>query len=112
VFEEKNNRIFHITTATHDSRTSKRMIDQKVREKRDNGLRPWAQPVWLDAKGEELITKEVARIVREDNLAIIAYNICRDHMHLLLVCKEEEVLIVQNITCLRIVPKHWHISKN
>ena len=91
MFEKNSNQIFHITTATHDSRTSKRMRVYKIREKRDNGMHPRAQPIWLDAKGEELITSVVANIVEEDNLDIIAYNICVDHMHLLLVCEEEDV---------------------
>ncbi|MBL0309036.1 MAG: transposase [Bacteroidetes bacterium] len=67
------------------------MIKHKVREKRDNGMRPEAQPIWLEEKDEALITEVVARIVKEDRLNVLAYNICGDHMHLLLVCEEEEV---------------------
>ena len=33
----------------------------------------------------------MSKIVREDKLNLLAYNICFDHMHLLLVCEEEEV---------------------
>jgi len=91
VFQEKEKKAFHITTATHDSRTSQRMIDYKVREKRDGGLRPKAQPVWLELEDELPITQTVAEIVKEDKLNVMAYNICGDHMHLLLVCEEEEV---------------------
>ncbi len=91
VFKEKEKFAFHITTATHDSRTSERMIVHKVREKRDNGTRPNAAPIWLKEKDEILITETVARIVEEDKLNVLAYNICGDHMHLLLVCEEEEV---------------------
>ena len=67
------------------------MITHKVREKRDNGLRPKAQPVWLEPEDELHITKTVAEIVKEDDLNALAYNICGDHMHLLVVCEEEEV---------------------
>ena len=91
VFQEKEKKAFHITTATHDSRTSQRMIDYKVREKRDEGLRPKAQPVWLELEDELIITQTVAEIVKEDKLNVMAYNICGDHMHLLLVCEEKEV---------------------
>ncbi|MEX1003113.1 MAG: TaqI-like C-terminal specificity domain-containing protein [Crocinitomicaceae bacterium] len=91
VFEEKNKKAFHITTATHDSRTSQRMIDHKVRLKRDNGQRPKAQPIWLETEDEILITNTIAQIVKEDDLNVMAYNICGDHLHLLLVCDEEEV---------------------
>ena len=91
IFKEKDKKAFHITTATHDSRTSQRMIDYKVRQLRDNGTRPKAEGIWLEPEDEILITKTVARIVQEDNLNILAYNICGDHIHVLLVCEEEEV---------------------
>ncbi len=91
IFHEKSKTAFHITTATHDSRTSQRMVDYKVREKRDNGVRPDANPIWLNAEDELLITKVIAEIVKEDQLNILAYNICGDHMHLLLVCEVDEV---------------------
>jgi len=91
VFKEKEKKAFHVTTATHDSRTSERMIEFNVREKRDNGLRPQAQPIWLDAEDEILITKTISEIVIEDKLNVLAYNICGDHIHLLLICEETEV---------------------
>ena len=91
IFSEKEKEAFHITTATHDSRTSQRMIDHKVRLKRDNGKRPKPEPIWLELKDELLITETVAEIVKKDDLNVLAYNICGDHMHLLLVCEEEEV---------------------
>ncbi|NOX85501.1 MAG: N-6 DNA methylase, partial [Chlorobi bacterium] len=91
VFAEKEKKAFHITTATHDSRTSQRMIDYKVRQKRDGGTRPYAEPVWLETEDELLITKTVAGIVKDDKLNVLAFNVCGDHMHLLLVCEEEEV---------------------
>jgi type I restriction-modification system DNA methylase subunit/REP element-mobilizing transposase RayT len=91
VFKEKDKKAFHITTATHDSRTSQRMIDYKVRELRDNGLRPKAQPIWLELDDEILISNTIAEIIKDDNLNVMAYNICGDHLHLLLVCEENQV---------------------
>ncbi len=91
VFTEKIKTAYHITTATHDSRTSQRMIDYKVREKRDGGLRPKAEPIWLGQEDELLITKVIAETVEKDGLNLLAYNICGDHMHFILVCEEEEV---------------------
>lgn len=91
VFKEKEKKAFHITTATHDSRTSERMIEYNVREKRENGLRPQAQPIWLELEDEILITKTISEIVIEDKLNVLAYNICGDHIHFLLVCEETEV---------------------
>jgi len=91
IFKEKDKKIFHITTATHDSRTSQRMIDHKVRLLRDNGTRPKAEGIWIDLDSELLIVKTIAEIVAKDKLNILAFNICGDHMHLLLVCNEDDV---------------------
>jgi len=91
IFKGKEKEAFHITTATHDSRTSQRMVDYKVRELRDNGTRPKAEGIWLAPEDEVFITKTVAEIVEEDRLNVMAFNICGDHMHILLVCEDEEV---------------------
>ncbi len=98
VFPMKEKKAFHLTTATHDSRTSQRMIDYKVRQLRDNGLRPKAEPIWLEREDEILIAQTMAEIIREDQLNVMACNICGDHMHILLVCEEQEVpKIIQKI---------------
>lgn len=91
VFREKKKLPWHITTAVHDSRTSDRMIEYKVRQLRDHGTRPYPEPMLLSEQEEIIITETVAKIVAEDKLNVLAYNICFDHMHLLLVCEEEEV---------------------
>ena len=91
VFREKQKRPWHITTAVHDSRTSERMIEYDVRRLRDHGTRPYPEPMLLSTEEEIIITETVAKIVEEDKLNVLAYNICFDHMHLLLVCEEEEV---------------------
>ena len=91
VFREKQKRPWHITTAVHDSRTSDRMIEYDVRRLRDHGTRPYPEPMLLSTEEEIIITETVAKIVEEDKLNVLAYNICFDHMHLLLVCEEEEV---------------------
>ena len=91
IFKGKDKKAFHITTATHDSRTSKRMIDYKVRQLRDQGTRPEAEGIWLTSDEEIQISETIAKIVEEDKLNVLAYNICGDHMHLLLVCQENEV---------------------
>lgn len=91
VFKEKEKKAFHITTAIHDSRTSQRMIDYKVREKRYNGTLPEPQIYPFSEEDEIVISKIIAQIVKDDKLNIMAYNICRDHIHILLVCETEEV---------------------
>ena len=89
VFIEKAKKAWHITTATHNSRYSQRMFDNFVK---------LGKPVWLSAEEEEIVTSVVADIAKKDNLNILAYNICGDHMHLVLICEDEELAsIVQKI---------------
>ncbi|GET28554.1 hypothetical protein SD074_07560 [Prolixibacter sp. SD074] len=89
IFQKKKKKAWHITTATHNSRYSQRMSDNLVKT---------GEPVWLSEKEEEIVTKTIAEIANEDKLNILAYNICGDHAHMLLVCEEEELpKIVQKI---------------
>ncbi|MDO9275998.1 MAG: N-6 DNA methylase, partial [Lutibacter sp.] len=76
IFKEKNKKAFHITTAVHDSRTSQRMIDFKVREKRDLGTNPYPNISYFTEDDEFIITQTIANIVKEDSLNVLAYNIC------------------------------------
>ncbi len=91
VFKEKQKKPFHITTAIHDSRTSQRMIDYKVREKRAMGTMPEPQINYLTDEDEMVIAETVLTLVKEQNLNILAFNVCKDHIHIVLVCEEEAV---------------------
>ena len=91
VFKEKQKKSWHITTAIHDSRTSQRMIDYKVREKRAMGTMPEPQINYLTDKDEMVIAETVFVLVKEQNLNILAFNVCKDHIHIVLVCEEEDV---------------------
>lgn len=86
-----NKKPYHITTAIHDSRTSSRMIKFKVREKRDLGTNPYPTIVYFNADEELIVTETISKIVKEGNLKLLAYNICRDHIHLLFVCDIEDI---------------------
>ena len=89
IFRKKKKKIWHITTATHNSRYSQRMFDNYVKI---------GKPVWLSEKEEIIVTQTIREIAEKDNLNIIAYNICGDHLHILLVCEEEELpKIVQKL---------------
>ncbi|MBY5959488.1 Eco57I restriction-modification methylase domain-containing protein [Membranicola marinus] len=80
VFEPKEKSAYHITWATHNSRTSQRMIDYNVKK---------GEAVWLDEEEEVVITETILDIIESDHLNVMAYNICGDHVHTLLVCEEE-----------------------
>jgi type I restriction-modification system DNA methylase subunit/REP element-mobilizing transposase RayT len=97
IFKEKNKKAFHITTAIHDSRTSQRMIDYKVREKRDMGTNPYPNVCYLEPEDEAIITQTISEIVVQHQLNLLQYNICKDHVHLVLVCEEEEVPVLMQL---------------
>jgi REP element-mobilizing transposase RayT len=82
IFHKKEKKAWHITTATHNSRYSQRMFDNYVK---------LGEPVWLTEEEEQIITRTIAEIAVKDQLNILAYNICGDHVHIALVCEEEEV---------------------
>lgn len=72
---------YHITWVTHNSRVSERMVTFGVRR---------GEPLLLDEAQELELTGYLADIIREDGLRVLACNICRDHVHLVLVCAPEE----------------------
>ncbi|TXD84288.1 N-6 DNA methylase [Subsaximicrobium wynnwilliamsii] len=86
VFKTKDLKAYHITTAVHDSRTSDRMVKYEVRKKRDLGTNPYPNVVYFTDADDLIISQTIAQIVKEDGLRLLAYNICGDHIHLLLVC--------------------------
>lgn len=82
VFPQKEKQAFQVTWVTHNARTSQRMKQFGV-EKGD--------PFLMSKEQEAFVTREIARIVKEDERNVMAYNICRDHVHLLLVCEPDEL---------------------
>lgn len=91
IFKQKEKKAFHITSAIHDSRTSSRMIKYKAREKPANGTNPYPNVIYFTEAHDLVITQTIADIVKEDDLRVLAYNICADHIHLLVVCDEADV---------------------
>ncbi|WP_299064434.1 N-6 DNA methylase [uncultured Polaribacter sp.] len=91
VFKEKNSKIYHLTSTIHDSRTSVRMETYKVRETREKGTNPKPNVVYFTTDDDLLITKTIAELVKKENLTLLAYNICADHIHLIIRCEEEEI---------------------
>lgn len=72
--------LYHITWVTHNSRVSERM----KKYSKNKGL----QPLVLNIRQEIEITSYISRIVKEDKLKLTAYNICADHIHLILFSDE------------------------
>ncbi len=84
----ENTEVFFVTWTTHNSRVSERTEAQKTQGK----------GVWLDKQAEIQITEIILSIVREEKLKVLAYNICGDHVHMILSCTEKELpRIVQKL---------------
>ena len=103
-----NIKIYHITTALHNSRISERMIKYKVNKSNDIQL--------LTSKEELLITKVIAKIRLDDNLKILAYNICQDHIHLLIISEENNientVKKIKSLTARKLNQYRENLAKN
>jgi len=76
------NGIWHITWATHNSRVSRRMVKYNIRP---------GSPLLLDAQNEILVTKIISGIAAEKRYRIFAYNICTDHVHILMECANRDI---------------------
>jgi REP element-mobilizing transposase RayT len=74
--------IHHVTWSTHNSRVSERMVTYRVKR---------GEPMLLDETLELEVTGYIAQIVKENAMKVLAYNICQDHVHLILVCNEDEL---------------------
>ena len=91
IFIKKEKKAWHVTWVTHDTRTSKRMIKYKVRERRSDGEMHIDRSITLGEEDAIKVSEFISRIVIKDRHNCLAYNICDDHVHMLLVCEEEEL---------------------
>jgi REP element-mobilizing transposase RayT len=102
-----NPSVYLITCVSHNSRESERMRKYNVRR---------GPPVIFSEKDEIFITKSFAGLVKKNDLKILAYNICKDHIHFVIVCASDKLnSIVQNMKSVtsrkfnsrRKVPELW-----
>lgn len=70
---------YHIVLTTHNSRTSNRMRIYRVQKGPERRLS-------LDE--EIILTGIISQIILENDYKCIAYNICQDHVHMIIVCQE------------------------
>ncbi|GEM_PF-1809922 len=74
--------IWHVTFVTYFSRITERMLECRVKFK---------DGVCLDSDGELIVTKSIAQTVLADNLLLYAFNICFDHVHLVMEINRSEL---------------------
>jgi type I restriction-modification system DNA methylase subunit len=82
IFKEKNKKAYHLVFTTHNSRISQRMIDLKVIK---------GPALELNLEEEIALTKIFKQIILENHYNCLAYNVCKDHVHIIIVCEEDEV---------------------
>lgn len=80
IFKEKN--AYHLVFTTHNSRVSERM--------KHYGIVP-GKSAELSLPQEIQLANIFSEIVKNYHLEILAWNVCKDHVHLLLVCTEDEL---------------------
>ena len=80
--KEKEVKAFHVTWATHNSRISDRMIEYKVKT---------GDPFIFSDEEEIKISEIINNIAKQEKYKILAYNICKDHIHMLIVCEPSEL---------------------
>ena len=76
-------KVYHITWTTYNSRVSERMKLYKVKSNNE-----W---IYLTNLQEVQITVILWRIFKSLVIKVYAYNICWDHIHLLIQCEEDNV---------------------
>ena len=68
---------YHVTCVMHNTRTSKRMSD--------NGIKKGVGE-YLTILEEEYLLKIICKHIAQNQLKILAINLCADHLHFALVC--------------------------
>lgn len=74
---EDDLRAYHVVLTTHNSRTSRRMIRLRIKK---------GPPIELNLAQEIALARIMGGIIRESGFRCLAYNVCKDHVHLILVC--------------------------
>ncbi len=82
VFRSKDKQAFHVVLTTHNSRTSQRMLKLGIEK---------GEPFNLNLEQEIALTRIIGEIIKEKDYQCVAYNVCKDHVHLVLVCEHEEL---------------------
>jgi len=85
---------YHITWATHNSRVSERMIQYEyvIKLRREIKGEPVIKPPRiLTLKEEIFITTSIKQIIEKYDYNVIGFNICGDHVHIVVVCNESEI---------------------
>ena len=78
--------IYHVTWTTFNSRVSERMKLYNIYSDKE-----W---IFFDMEQEFQISLILESIVKELNLKILAYNICKDHIHIVLFSNKSDLSLI------------------
>ena len=90
----ENLKPYHLTWATYNSRVNKRMIDYESvihYRRKAKGLPPVLPPRILSTAEELFIAKSIKNICEKYGYRILGMNICKDHIHIAIVCDEKDL---------------------
>lgn len=82
---EEDLKAYHVTCVMHNTRVSKRMIEYNVKR---------GTPEYLLPNEEDKLFEIIAEHIKENNLKVLALNICADHLHICLVCIPESLTTI------------------
>ena len=77
-----NPEAFHVVLTTHNSRTSNRMIRMGIQK---------GPAIKLQLHEEIELTKILGELIQLNGYKCIGFNICCDHVHLIIVCESQEL---------------------
>jgi REP element-mobilizing transposase RayT/type I restriction-modification system DNA methylase subunit len=94
IFKPKEKEAWHLTFALHNSRfsTDADGLTQRFAGKTPDtpGFIARTYPEFSEQE-EEIMAEELAKAAKKYNINITACNICKDHVHALIVCEKEEL---------------------
>lgn len=73
--------IYHITWVTHNSRISERMRLYKVKI---------GEPIIFSDEDKKVVTEIIKKVINEYSIKFINYIVNSDHVHIIIICKDEE----------------------
>jgi REP element-mobilizing transposase RayT len=94
LYTQKGSKVFHVTWVTYNSRVSERMVQYNnviINRRLNKGLQPLVSSWYLNEEMEITVTEILKDIINENNYIVLAYNICGDHIHIILDCEELEL---------------------
>lgn len=94
IFPQKVLKTFLITWVTHNSRVSERMIEfsEVIDYHRENNPNLWdGEPFFLDETMRDFLMEKLNEKIRQEHLRVLAKNILRDHVHIVIISTEDEI---------------------